>query len=89
MPLQQLGSRLDNLHLVSGDLWDFLYTRGYMGVNGHVQVFSNVILLKGVPTGVTWVFNQVKECVFSNHVKPGVFPMCSLPQLHFYLPNEK
>jgi len=30
-------------------------------VNGHVQVLSIVILLEGVPTGVTEVSNKVKH----------------------------
>jgi hypothetical protein len=31
-----------------------------VGVNGHVQVFSNMVLLEGVLIGVTKISNKVK-----------------------------
>jgi hypothetical protein len=60
-----------------------------MGVNGHVQLLSSVVLLKGVPTGVIKVSNQMKQCVSSNHVKPSIFVVCIIPQLIFYPSNDK
>jgi hypothetical protein len=35
-------------------------------VNGLVQGLPNVVLLEGVPIGVTKVSNKVKNCVSSN-----------------------
>jgi hypothetical protein len=79
---------LDDLQLVLGDLWDSLYTHGYVGVNSHVHVLSNAILFEGVPIGVKNVSNYVKQCVLSNHMKLSIFPTCILPQLQFYLQND-